>query len=79
MGFRGIIMIFMSIMVQKHEQMKMLQWYKCGATYNQGILILIMGVSFVSMGDNFISMEDKFLSMGDRIISMALTYRKHAG
>ena len=72
MGFRGIIMRFMSIMVQKHEQMKMLQWYKCGATYNHGILILIMGVSFVSM-------EDKFLSMGDRIVSMALTYRKHAG
>ena len=61
----------MSIMVQKHEQMKMLQWYKCGAAYNHGIFIL-MGVSFVSM-------EDKFLSMGDRIISMALTYRKHAG
>ena len=68
----------MAIMVQKHEQMKMLQWYKRGATYNHGILILIMGVSFVSMGVSFVSMEDKFLSMGDRIISMALTYRKHA-
>ena len=79
-------MSFMSIMVQKHEQMKMLQWYKCGATYNHGRLILIMGVSFVSMEDKFLSMEDKFLSMGDkflsmrdRIVSMALTYRKHAG
>ena len=69
----------MSIMVQKHEQMKMLQWYKCGATYNHGILILIMEVSFVSMGVSFVSMGDKFLSMGDRIVSMALTYRKHAG
>ena len=69
----------MSIMVQKHEQMKMLQWYKCGATYNHGIFILIMGVSFVSMGVSFVSMGDKFLSMGDRIISMALTYRIHAG
>ena len=69
----------MSIMVQKHEQMKMLQWYKRGAAYNHWRLILIMGVSFVSIGDKFVSMEDKFLSMGDRIISMALTYRKHAG
>ena len=69
----------MSIMVQKHEQMKMLQWYKRRATYNHGIFILIMGVSFVSMEDKFLSMGDKFLSMGDRIISMALTYRKHAG
>ena len=72
-------MSFMSIMMQKHEQMKMLQWYKCGATYNHGRLIIIMGDSFVSMGDNFISMGDKFLSMEDRIVSMALTYRKHAG
>ena len=62
----------MSIMVQKHEQMKMLQWYKRRATYNHGRLIIIMGDSFVSMGD-------KFLSMEDRIVSMALTYRKHAG